>query len=404
MCIQSMGGDPVLIVDDNPTNLKLLRVLLAAESYEVRTANTSEEALAILENFRPRLILTDIELPGIDGLELTRRLKSNPATRDIIVVAITAYAMAGDAEKALRAGCNGYVTKPVDTRTLPATVKLHLESKQAARPAFEAGDYHDLLAELRTSFLIEGGEEGDGLLRGLQHGFDADRAQRIAHRWAGIAGTLGFAEIVGKAHGIADFLEKPGKQNEQDSGIIAAGECVSRLRSELLSILQMFSDAVQGKRETPALPPAVWHVLSHKMFAVIGFEDPEAARITRALAHARSLSHVFKDAPDTGALQPFHAIVVNVCREQSVSSWIHTGVFAASDKPILFIGSAETLLRREPGIPERSCDFLLGPWDTDELVFRAYRLFSSNADRALAAPPTLHYAPESPVNLEPVFK
>jgi CheY-like chemotaxis protein len=187
-----MGGDPVLIVDDNPANLKLLRVLLAAESYEVRTANTSEEALSVLEDFRPRLILTDIQLPGMDGLDLTRRLKSNPATRDIIILVITAYAMAGDEEKALRAGCSGFVTKPVDTRTLPATVKLHLESKQAARPAFEAGDYHDLLADLRTSFLIEGGEEGHGLLRGLTHGFDADRAQRIAHRWAGIAGTLGF--------------------------------------------------------------------------------------------------------------------------------------------------------------------------------------------------------------------
>jgi hypothetical protein len=126
------------------------------------------------------------------------------------------------------------------------------------------------------------------------------------------------------------------------------------------------------------------------MFAVIGFEHAEAARITRALAHAWSLSHVCKDVPDTGALQPFHAVVVNVCREQSASSWIHTGGFAASDKPFLFVGSAETLLRREPGIPERSCDFLLGPWDTDELVFRAYRLFSSDADCALAAPPELN--------------
>jgi len=404
ICVHYMSGDPVLIVDDNPASLKLLRVLLAAELYEVRTANSSEEALTLLDNFRPRLILMDIELPGIDGLDLARRLKSNPATRDIIVVAITAYAMAGDEEKALRAGCSGYVTKPVDTRTLPATVKLHLESKQAARPAFEAGDYHDLLAELRTSFLIEGGEEGDGLLRGLKHGFEADCVQRIAHRWAGIAGTLGFAEIVGKAHGIADFLAEPGKLNEQGSGIIAPGECVSRLRSELLSILQMFSEAVQGKRDTPDLPLAVWQVLAHKMFAVIGFEHPEAARITRALAHARSLSHVFTEVPDTGALQPFHAVVVNVCREQSVSSWVHTGVFAASDKPILFIGSAETLLRREPGIPERSCDFLLGPWDTDELIFRAYRLFSSNAGGASAAPPTLHAGPDSPLNLERTFK
>jgi two-component system cell cycle response regulator DivK len=404
MCIPSMHGDPVLIVDDNPANLKLLRVLLAAESYEVRTANSSEDALAVLESFRPRLILTDIELPGIDGLDLTRRLKSNPATREIIVLAITAYAMAGDEEKALRAGCSGYVTKPVDTRTLPATVKLHLESKEAARPAFEAGDYHDLLTDLRTSFLIEGGEEGDGLLRGLKHGFDADRAQRIAHRWAGIAGTLGFFEIVEKALGIANFLANPTEQNEQQaSRIIAGGECVSRMRSELLSILQMFSAAIQGKRETPALPPAVWQVLSHKMFAVIGFEQAEAGRISRALAQARSLTHVFKDVPDTAALQPYHAIVVNVCREQSVSSWIHTGVFAVSEKPILFIGSAETLLRREPGIPERSCDFLLGPWDTDELVFRAYRLFSSNADRALAAPPAVR-CEAPPVNIEHSFK
>ena len=384
-----MGGDPVLIVDDNPASLKLLRVLLAAENYELRTANTGEEALAALENFRPRLILTDIELPGIDGLDLTRRLKSNPSTRDIVVLAITAYAMPGDQEKALRAGCSGYVTKPVDTRTLPATVKLHLESKQAARPAFEAGDYHDLLAELRTTFLVEGGEEGDALLLGLKHGFDADRAQRIIHRWAGIAGTLGFSEIVGKAHQIEDFLENPGERVEVSTGIIAAGECVSRLRSELLSILEMFSEAVRGKRETPALPPAVWQVLSHKRFAVIGFEPAEAARITRALAHARSLSNVFQYVPDTGALQPFHGVVVNVCREQSAFSWQHTGVFAGSDKPILFIGSAETLLRREPGIPERSCDFLLGPWDTDELVFRAYRLLSPNVTYASAEPPSL---------------
>jgi two-component system cell cycle response regulator DivK len=377
-----MSGDPVLIVEDNPINLKLLRVLLAAENYEVRTANSSEDALAMLENFRPRLILTDIELPGIDGLSFTRRLKSNPATREIIVLAITAYAMAGDEQKALRAGCSAYVTKPVDTRILPATVKLHLQSKQAERPAFEAGDYHDLLADLRTSFLIEGGEEGDGLLRGLKHGFDADRAQRIAHRWAGIAGTLGFVEIVDKAEGIADFLANPGAHNQQESGLIAAGECVSRLRSELLSILPMFSDAVQGRRARPGLPPSVLRVLSDKMFAVIGFEPAEAARISRALADAKSLSHASREVPDTAGLQSFHALVVNVCRERSVSSWIRTGLLEAVRKPILFIGSAETLLRREPGIAERCGDFLLGPWDTDELVFRAYRLFSS-AGRAL---------------------
>src|SRR5205807_5973224 len=99
-----MAGAPILIVDDNPVNLKLVRVLLATEGYDVRTAADAEEAVAVLQTFRPRLILMDIQLPGMDGLELTRRLKSDPATRDAIVVALTAYAMKGDEERALGAG------------------------------------------------------------------------------------------------------------------------------------------------------------------------------------------------------------------------------------------------------------------------------------------------------------
>ena len=95
-----MPGDAILIVDDHPTNLKLARVLLSAEGYEVRTAEDAQQALALLAEFHPRLILMDIQLPGMDGLELTRRLKSDPATKDIIIIALTAYAMKGDAERA----------------------------------------------------------------------------------------------------------------------------------------------------------------------------------------------------------------------------------------------------------------------------------------------------------------
>ncbi len=88
--------------------------------------------------------------------------------------------MPGDEEKAHAAGCSGYITKPVDTRTLPATVKLHLGARPAAQPAFEAGDYHDLLAEMRANFLVEGEEESGRLLGALAQGLDLDRAQRIA--------------------------------------------------------------------------------------------------------------------------------------------------------------------------------------------------------------------------------
>jgi CheY-like chemotaxis protein len=117
---------PILIVDDNPTNTKLLAFILSTRGYEVRTAASADEALATLMLFRPRLILMDIQLPGMDGLTLTRQLKSDPATRDISIIAATAYAMKGDQERALAAGCDGYVTKPIDTRQLPIDIERFL--------------------------------------------------------------------------------------------------------------------------------------------------------------------------------------------------------------------------------------------------------------------------------------
>ena len=122
-----MAGEAILIVDDNPVNLKLVRITLAVAGYEVHTAIDAEHAISVLASCRPRLILMDIQLPGMDGLELTRRIKADPATADAIVLAVTAYAMKGDEQRALAAGCDGYVTKPIDTRTLAHTVARSLE-------------------------------------------------------------------------------------------------------------------------------------------------------------------------------------------------------------------------------------------------------------------------------------
>lgn len=127
-----MAGEPILIVDDNAINLKLIRVLLAKEGYETRTANDANDALAVLETFSPRLILMDLQLPGMDGLQLTRQLKADPRTKDIVIVAVTAYAMKGDEEKSKAAGCDGYITKPIDTRTMPTTLRGFLDSPNKA--------------------------------------------------------------------------------------------------------------------------------------------------------------------------------------------------------------------------------------------------------------------------------
>lgn len=130
-----MAGEPVLVVDDNSQNLKLVRVLLETEGFDVRTAVDGEEALGELEGFTPRVILMDLQLPGMDGLELTRRLKADPARRDIAIIAVTAYAMKGDEEKARAAGCDAYVSKPIDIETLPRMVRDQLDrQRKSDRP------------------------------------------------------------------------------------------------------------------------------------------------------------------------------------------------------------------------------------------------------------------------------
>lgn len=127
-----MAGESVLIVDDNPLNLRLVSFLLTANGYVVHTAANAEDALIFLATTTPDLILMDIQLPGMDGLELTKMLKADPKYKDVPIVAITAYAMKGDKEKALGMGCNGYIAKPIDTRTFPGIIADYLSKSKSS--------------------------------------------------------------------------------------------------------------------------------------------------------------------------------------------------------------------------------------------------------------------------------
>jgi CheY-like chemotaxis protein len=111
-------SDLILIVDDNPINLKLASEILLAGGYRVVCAADAEQARGLLDTLVPDLILMDIALPGMDGLSLTRMIKAEARLRHVPVVALTAYAMRGDDLKAAAAGCDGYITKPIDTRLL----------------------------------------------------------------------------------------------------------------------------------------------------------------------------------------------------------------------------------------------------------------------------------------------
>src|SRR6516225_8307322 len=113
----------ILVVEDNERNLKLLRDVLEYAGYDVRTARTAEEGITLAVNQPPNLVLMDLRLPGIDGMEALRRLRESPRTADVPVVAVTAQAMKQDRERALDAGFNGYIEKPISVRAFPDQVR-----------------------------------------------------------------------------------------------------------------------------------------------------------------------------------------------------------------------------------------------------------------------------------------
>ena len=120
----------ILIVEDNPQNMRLVEMALSAESYTLLEATNGEEALEIAKKERPDLIIMDVQLPKMSGLEVTRKLREIPEFNRTPIIAITAYAMKGDEEKALDAGCNAYLSKPVRARDLPDLIAKMLFQRQ----------------------------------------------------------------------------------------------------------------------------------------------------------------------------------------------------------------------------------------------------------------------------------
>lgn len=122
-----MLKDKVMLVEDNPQNMKLLEILLRAKSYDLLKACDGEEALDMATREQPDLIVMDMQLPKMSGVEVTRRLRQMPVFRQTPIIALTAFAMRGDRERFLEAGCNAYISKPIHTRELPKIIDQMLQ-------------------------------------------------------------------------------------------------------------------------------------------------------------------------------------------------------------------------------------------------------------------------------------
>ncbi len=122
--------EKILIVEDNPRNMRLLKVTLRAKDYTLLEATDGGEALDMAVREQPDLIIMDIQLPKVTGLAVTRRLREIPEFRHIPIIAITAYAMKGDREQVIKAGCDAYLPKPINTRELPGMIAAMLLYQQ----------------------------------------------------------------------------------------------------------------------------------------------------------------------------------------------------------------------------------------------------------------------------------
>jgi len=232
-----MSNKSVLIVEDTPINLKMVRVIMQRAGFDVRTATSAEEALEVLRHFRPRVVLTDIQLPGIDGLALTKHLKSSPDTRDIIVLALTAFAMKSDKQRALEAGCDGYITKPIDTRTFPDLIRQFIGATDDAASISESASTRDAapfdfsLDNLKQSFIANGMQQSERFVNSLNTDFNYAEVQSEAHRWAGAAGQIGYVEIAECARQLEALLHQRGTDS------------LTLVRKTLMRLVQLFSGA-----------------------------------------------------------------------------------------------------------------------------------------------------------------
>ena len=238
-----MSNNSVLIVEDTPINLKVVHFVMHRAGFDVRTATSAEEALEVLKHFRPRVVLTDIQLPGMDGYELIKQLKSAPDTRNTIVLALTAFAMKSDEQKAFDAGCDGFITKPIDTRTFPSLIRQYIGSShetpcgvtppnapEPAAPNFS-------LRGIQQTFVAEGKRQSELFLSALDADFHYSEARVAAHRWVGAAGQIGYPEIAQNARELETLLQQSGP------GFMAP------IREVLVRLVQLFSEALEASQQ-----------------------------------------------------------------------------------------------------------------------------------------------------------
>jgi two-component system cell cycle response regulator DivK len=385
-----MANETILVVDDAPVSLKLTDILLRKEGYKVHAISDAEQALNLLTSLHPDMMLVDIQLPGMNGLELTKRIKQDSRTRDIVVVALTACAMKGDDDRAFKAGCDGYITKPIETLTLASKVREYLQQRTVPQQAEEPSAAEELrgfpcgitlspseLESVRRRFLEEGALECQHLLESLERDFDAVEYIRITHSWVEASHALDYAALAN----LAGETEKLLRARKPDMVL---------LRDALSNLMVGFVEPPEAA--ISPVPLAVEAALKGKSVALVGLAGDEEARLCGALERASAKPRLFEASvrPSAEALAACSLVVVHVRPTTLGSCWLHPLTVADLKQPLALIGVREHLLDLDPSVLPRAAELLIDGWQPEEALMRFGRALTrpSTAKAQAAAPST----------------
>jgi len=280
------------------------------------------------------------------------------------VIALTAFAMKGDEQKAIEAGCDGYITKPIDTRTLGQRIRGLLDSRGDAKgPAALAPDSPvsekvsgPELAALRRRFLEEGRERARQLLLDLDGTFSAYAAARVVHQWIGTGGLLGYTAISRLSREVEGLLhERP---------IDAA-----QVRESLTNLVLAFTSPREA-RDTP-VPEPIIKSLTGKMIGVVGLPGHETQRLSVALERvdARPVFFDLDDNPAAPAVTDCDLLVIYVRPGSTLAGWLDPASPAAK-VPVVLVGVRDHLLALDPAVQSMAREFLMDSWQPDEALVR----------------------------------
>ncbi len=386
-----MAGETIVVVDDAPVNLRLTAAVLRSEGYRVHLASSAEEALMMLRSMVPDLLLVDIQLPGMNGLELTRRLRQDPRTREMLIVALTASVMASAQQQAFEAGCDGFIGKPIDTRSLGQRLRAFLDGQSGAVPEPGGGQgglptglsfAGPEMEALRRSFLTDGSRHVRRLLEFANARFDIGEATRMFHQWIGSAGALGYMDLAGKARDAETLLSTPGWTKTD-------------FRDVLSSLAYAFASPREAA-DTP-IPDSIVQELARKRVGLIAFADEEAERLCGAFERVRALPRLFSgdEPPESPSIRDCSVIMVHVRPANLGISWLRTG--CPPPRPLVLVGGREDLLALPLDVQARACEFLIDGWQPEEVIMR----LSFALARGTPPPATVAGAGAAPAAAQP---